>query len=67
MASSDSEDFHSHHSESISVDGSDKSAFTTPPALTHTLKHDKTILSLIVSSSYIFAGTEGGELLVSCN
>ena len=35
------------------------------PALSHRMKHDKSILALAVSSQYIFAGTQGGEILVS--
>jgi hypothetical protein len=35
------------------------------PTLAHKLKHDKSILALVVSSTYIYAGTEGGEILVS--
>ncbi|USP79646.1 hypothetical protein yc1106_06920 [Curvularia clavata] len=34
------------------------------PALAHRMKHDKSILALAVSSQYIFAGTQGGEILV---
>lgn len=34
------------------------------PSLSHRMKHDKSILALAVSSQYIFAGTQGGELLV---
>ncbi|KAF2092255.1 beta-Ala-His dipeptidase [Saccharata proteae CBS 121410] len=34
------------------------------PELFHRLRHDKSILALAVSSDYIFAGTEGGEILV---
>jgi len=34
------------------------------PVLSHRLKHDKSILALAVSASCIFAGTEGGEILV---
>jgi hypothetical protein len=34
------------------------------PALAHRMKHDKSILALAVSSHYIFAGTQGGEILV---
>ncbi|KAI9696482.1 MAG: hypothetical protein M1820_008110 [Bogoriella megaspora] len=34
------------------------------PALLHRMKHDKSILALAVSQDYIFAGTEGGEILV---
>lgn len=34
------------------------------PTLVHRMKHDKSILALAVSSPYIFAGTQGGEILV---
>jgi di- and tripeptidase len=34
------------------------------PALTHRMKHDKSILALAVSGTSIFAGTQGGEILV---
>jgi len=34
------------------------------PVLSHRLKHDKSILALVVSADSIFAGTEGGEILV---
>jgi hypothetical protein len=34
------------------------------PVLAHRMKHDKSILALAVSSQYIFAGTQGGEILV---
>lgn len=34
------------------------------PVLAHRMKHDKSILALVVSSQYIFAGTQGGEILV---
>lgn len=37
---------------------------TTPPLLSHQLKHDKSILALVLSSTLIYAGTEGGEILV---
>lgn len=36
----------------------------TGPVLAHRMKHDKSILALVVSSRYIFAGTQGGEILV---
>lgn len=36
----------------------------TMPAVTHRMKHDKSILALAVSESSIFAGTQGGEILV---
>jgi hypothetical protein len=35
------------------------------PLLAHRMKHDKSILALAVSWQYIFAGTQGGEILVS--
>ena len=34
------------------------------PALFHKVKNQKSILALAVSNSRIFAGTQGGELLV---
>ncbi|KAF2136470.1 uncharacterized protein K452DRAFT_329695 [Aplosporella prunicola CBS 121167] len=34
------------------------------PGLFHRMRHDKSILALAVSSELIFAGTEGGEILV---
>lgn len=34
------------------------------PTLVHRMKHDKSILALAVSSQHIFAGTQGGEILV---
>ena len=34
------------------------------PVLTHKLRHNKSILALAVSSNTLFAGTEGGEILV---
>lgn len=34
------------------------------PTLSHRMKHDKSILTLSVSSEHIFAGTQGGEILV---
>ncbi|KAF2157577.1 glutathione degradosome [Myriangium duriaei CBS 260.36] len=35
-------------------------------ALTHRLRHDKSILVLVLSEQHIFAGTQGGEILVFC-
>jgi hypothetical protein len=40
-------------------------AVSKTPVLAHRMKHDKSILALVVSSQYIFAGTQGGEILVS--
>ncbi|KAI0623739.1 beta-Ala-His dipeptidase [Pyrenophora tritici-repentis] len=34
------------------------------PVQAHRMKHDKSILALAVSPRYIFAGTQGGEILV---
>src|SRR5438067_9862957 len=34
------------------------------PTLFHRVRHDKSILALVVSDKYIFAGTQGGEILV---
>ncbi|KAL5117333.1 hypothetical protein ACEQ8H_004778 [Pleosporales sp. CAS-2024a] len=44
----------------------DKAAATPrkTPVLAHRMKHDKSILALVVSSQYIWAGTQGGEILV---
>ena len=36
-----------------------------PPALFHKVKDKKSILALVVSNSQIYAGTQGGEILVS--
>ena len=35
------------------------------PTLLHKVKNEKSILAIIVSSSRIYAGTQGGEILVS--
>jgi hypothetical protein len=52
--------------DAVSITGSDYNAANIdPPPLTHSLKHDKSILALATSSDSIFAGTEGGEILVS--
>jgi len=34
------------------------------PTLAHSLKHDRSILSIAVSDKCLYAGTEGGEILV---
>jgi di- and tripeptidase len=34
------------------------------PALSHRMKHDKSILALAISGQFLFAGTQGGEILV---
>ena len=38
---------------------------TTTPVLFHKVKDKRSILALIVSESRIFAGTQGGEIIVS--
>jgi hypothetical protein len=51
--------------DSASLAGSDINPLSfEAPILAHSLKHDKSILALLVSSSYIFAGTEDGRILV---
>lgn len=55
-----------HHDtlvEPKSAENAGPNAIRTP-ALSHRMKHDKSILALAVSSRYIFAGTQGGEILV---
>jgi di- and tripeptidase len=47
-----------------STDTDDDNSTSCTHELIHCLQHDKSILSLVVSSSSIFAGTEGGEILV---
>ncbi|KAF2397008.1 glutathione degradosome [Trichodelitschia bisporula] len=42
----------------------DDSPPASNPALSHRLKHTKSILALALSSTSLFAGTEGGEILV---
>lgn len=34
------------------------------PTLSHKLKHNKSILAIAVSGNSLYAGTEGGEILV---
>ena len=36
------------------------------PALVHRMRHDKSILAIAVSDTHIYAGTQGGEILVLC-
>ena len=38
---------------------------SNPPILFHKVKNQKSILALVVSDSKIYAGTQGGEILVS--
>ena len=37
------------------------------PALFHKVKNEKSILAIVISNSRVFAGTQGGELLVKNN
>ena len=43
----------------------DRDQHNGPPTLVHKLKSRKSVLTLAVSSSRIYAGTQGGEILVS--
>lgn len=54
------------HDIAMDTDGTHKAAAHSPtmPVLSHRMKHDKSILALAVSTEYIFAGTQGGEILV---
>ncbi|KAF2030462.1 glutathione degradosome [Setomelanomma holmii] len=47
----------------LETNGAEKPAGKVP-VLAHRMKHDKSILALAVSSQYLFAGTQGGEILV---
>ncbi|KAF9697506.1 hypothetical protein EKO04_004354 [Ascochyta lentis] len=53
----------SHETSSSDLDSRDRRD-SRAPALSHRMKHDKSILALAVSQQYIFAGTQGGEILV---
>lgn len=55
-----------HNDGILETQGAEKSGpdGNRTPALAHRMKHDKSILALAVSSQYIFAGTQGGEILV---
>lgn len=53
----------------VSIAGSDIDALEArhtaeKPVLVHSLKHDRSILSIAVSASTVYAGTEEGEILV---
>lgn len=49
------------------IDGTQaqRTANNFSPPLLHTVKNQRSILALVVSNSNIYAGTQGGELLVS--
>jgi di- and tripeptidase len=55
-----------HDDSTGGTNGAEKAVPTAnqTPVLSHRMKHDKSILALAVSSQYIFAGTQGGEILV---
>lgn len=60
------EDTTVHYEPTMDDDGRPTAA-TKPvatPALFHRMRHDKSILALVVSKAYIFAGTQVGEILV---
>lgn len=50
----------STHDEYLAYAGSKNS----DPSLLHRIQNKKSILALVVSSSNIYAGTQGGEILV---
>ncbi|KAF2821913.1 hypothetical protein CC86DRAFT_470020 [Ophiobolus disseminans] len=52
-----------HHDAGPETNGAEKPA-TRTPVLAHRMKHDKSILALAVSAQFLFAGTQGGEILV---
>ena len=47
------------------ADHQDETKQATTPVLFHKVKDTRSILTLIVSGSRIFAGTQGGEIIVS--
>lgn len=53
-----------HESAADAVGGPPPPSVSRAPLLAHRMKHDKSILALVVSAQYIFAGTQGGEILV---
>lgn len=57
-------------SDASDIDGQDtdqqhENNQSTAPVLFHKVKDTRSILTLIVSGSRIFAGTQGGEIIVS--
>ncbi|KAH7074067.1 hypothetical protein FB567DRAFT_188527 [Paraphoma chrysanthemicola] len=52
-----------HHDAGPETNGAEKPVSRTP-VLAHRMKHDKSILALAVAGQYLFAGTQGGEILV---
>lgn len=52
------------HDDALQDKAAPKYGHGCTPALSHRMKHDKSILALAVSSHFIFAGTQGGEILV---
>jgi di- and tripeptidase len=55
-----------HNDSIVDTSAGDRPAVSLnrTPSLSHRMKHDKSILTLAVSSKYILAGTQGGEILV---
>jgi len=41
-------------------------AYGLMPALVHRVRHTNSILALAVSRQHVYAGTQAGEILVSC-
>ncbi|KAL2354928.1 hypothetical protein BJ546DRAFT_48628 [Cryomyces antarcticus] len=54
----------SEDDEAPKVRGTQQSQSHWEPSLSHRMRHDKSILVLVVSHEYIFAGTQDGEILV---
>jgi di- and tripeptidase len=53
-----------HKTASLAGSDAAEAQLSDSPILAHSLRHDKSILALAVSSSSIFAAFEGGEILV---
>ena len=63
-ADDDVVDLEPHRLPHASNTAADNCSAVNEPALFHKVKDKKSILAIIVSDSKIFAGTQGGELLV---
>ena len=63
-ADDDVVDLDGHRERVVSITTADNRSALNGPALFHKVKNQKSILAIIVSDSKIFAGTQGGELLV---
>jgi len=55
-----------HHGASPKLNGSGNAPAraAVAPALSHRMRHTKSILAIVVSATHIFAGTQAGEILV---